>query len=103
MSFKVEKEITPQQLAARLKQNEEIVIIDVREPAEWSEGHIESAKHIPLGQLLERQHELDPKQETIIVCRSGNRSGLACELLGEKGFNAVNMIGGMNEWTDTTV
>lgn len=35
MSFKVEKEITPQQLAARLKQNEEIVIIDVREPTEW--------------------------------------------------------------------
>ncbi|MFK4342706.1 MULTISPECIES: rhodanese-like domain-containing protein [unclassified Paenibacillus] len=38
-----------------------------------------------------------------MVCRSGNRSGLACELLGEKGFHAVNMIGGMNEWTDTTV
>ncbi|WP_082067145.1 rhodanese-like domain-containing protein [Paenibacillus terrae] len=53
--------------------------------------------------MLERQHELDPKQETIMVCRGGNRSGLACELPGEKGFNAVNMIGGMNEWTDTTV
>lgn len=79
------------------------MIVDVREPNEWSAGHIAGAKHIPLGQLIERQHELDPKRETIVVCRSGNRSGLACELLAEKGFDVVNMTGGLNAWTDELV
>jgi rhodanese-related sulfurtransferase len=79
------------------------MILDVREPAEWSAGHIAGAKHIMLGQLLERQQELDPKRETIVVCRSGNRSGLACELLQERGFNVVNMTGGLSSWTDELV
>jgi rhodanese-related sulfurtransferase len=103
MAFHIEKEITPKALAARLKSGQSITIVDVREPNEWSAGHIAGAKHIPLGQLLERQHELDPKQETILVCRSGNRSGLACELLSERGFDVVNMTGGLSTWTDELV
>lgn len=103
MAFQIPKEITPQEVSERLKQSESLLIIDVREPNEWSAGHIAGAKHIPLGQLIERQHELDPKRETIVVCRSGNRSGLACELLTEKGFNVVNMTGGLNAWTDELV
>ncbi|MCY9694214.1 rhodanese-like domain-containing protein [Paenibacillus alginolyticus] len=103
MAVQIPKEITPQEVSERLKQSESLFIIDVREPNEWSAGHIAGAKHIPLGQLIERQHELDPKRETIVVCRSGNRSGLACELLTEKGFNVVNMTGGLNAWTDELV
>ncbi|WP_068618564.1 rhodanese-like domain-containing protein [Paenibacillus tuaregi] len=98
MGFKIDKEISAQELWERLKRGEKPVIVDVREPAEWAEGHIEAAKHIPLGELLERTGELDPKQETILVCRSGNRSGLAYEMLKEKGFKVVNMTGGMNAW-----
>lgn len=99
MGFKIDKEIAPQELSERLNRGECPVIIDVREPAEWAEGHISSAKHIPLGDLLERRGELDPQVETILVCRSGNRSGLAYEMLKEQGFNVVNMTGGMNAWT----
>ncbi|ULO05655.1 rhodanese-like domain-containing protein [Paenibacillus sp. 19GGS1-52] len=103
MAFKIAKEITPQKIAAQLKKGETLIMLDVRELDEWAEGHIEGAKHIPLGLLLERQHELDPARETIVICRSGNRSGMACELLSEKGFNVVNMTGGLNAWTDELV
>ncbi|WP_379136303.1 rhodanese-like domain-containing protein [Paenibacillus sp. sgz500958] len=99
MSFKVSKEILPREVAELLKTEKSLELLDVREPAEWAEGHIKGAKHIPLGQLLERLAELDPKRETIVMCRSGSRSGLACELLGERGFNVVNMKGGLGAWT----
>ncbi|MOA69709.1 molybdopterin biosynthesis protein MoeB [compost metagenome] len=47
-----------------------------------------------------RIDELDPNGETIVMCLSGGRSGLACELLSEKGYNVVNMMGGLSAWTD---
>ncbi|WP_080837409.1 rhodanese-like domain-containing protein [Cohnella massiliensis] len=103
MAFKIPKTTTPQEVAARLNSGEKLNMLDVREPEEWAAGHVAGSKHIPLGQLSERLHELDPSQETIVICRSGNRSGLACELLSEKGFNVVNMTGGLNAWTDKLV
>ncbi|AIQ41704.1 rhodanese-like domain-containing protein [Paenibacillus sp. FSL R7-0297] len=75
MAFKISKEIAPQKVAAQLKKGESLNMLDVREPA----------------------------QETIVICRSGSRSGLACELLTEKGFNVVNMTGGLKAWTDELV
>ena len=100
MAFKVSKEITPRELSKRLKRGESVLIVDVREPDEWATGHIAGSKHIPLGQLMVNQHKLDLKHEIIIVCRSGGRAGLACELLSEKGFNVVNLTGGLLAWTD---
>lgn len=49
---------------------------------------------------MERVEELPVSQEIIVICRSGNRSGLACELLHEKGLQIVNMTGGLSNWTD---
>lgn len=103
MAFLIPKSTTPQEVATRLNHCEKLNVLDVREPEEWAAGHIEGAKHIPLGQLTERLRELNPNQETIVVCRSGNRSGLACEMLSEKGFNVTNMTGGLNAWTDKLV
>ncbi|GAA4850694.1 rhodanese-like domain-containing protein [Paenibacillus vulneris] len=97
------KEQMPEEVLERQKQNEKLVILDVREPEEWQFGHIPVAKHIPLGQIARALNELDPKQETIIVCRSGNRSGQACDFLSSMGFNVVNMLGGMSKWTGDTV
>ena len=100
MAFKFPKATTPQEVALRLNRGEKLYMLDVREPEEWAAGHLEGAKHIPLGQLTGRLHELDKSKEIIVICRSGNRSGLACELLSEKGFDVVNMTGGMNNWND---
>lgn len=95
---KVWPEWQPEDIASKLKAGEKLTIIDVREPDEWFLGHIPEAKHIPLGQIPTRIHEIDPKVQTILVCRSGGRSGRACEYLHSLGYNVVNMTGGMMEW-----
>jgi rhodanese-related sulfurtransferase len=95
---KFSKAITTDEVAALIKQGKKLHIVDVRELDEWQSGHIPGAKHIPLGMLGQRHTELDPKQETTLVCRSGNRSGLACELLESLGYNVVNMTGGILNW-----
>lgn len=82
----------------RLKRNEPVVVLDVRETDEWLEGHIPVARHIPLGELPARLAELDPAKETIVVCHHGIRSAQACQFLAVHGFRAVNMAGGMAQW-----
>ncbi|GMK39328.1 rhodanese-like domain-containing protein [Paenibacillus sp. CCS19] len=98
MAGKFSKEITTDEVAALIKQGNKLHIVDVRELDEWQSGHIPGAKHIPLGTLGQRRSEIDSKQETIVVCRSGNRSGLACEMLESLGYDVVNMTGGMMNW-----
>ncbi|UJF35669.1 rhodanese-like domain-containing protein [Paenibacillus hexagrammi] len=93
----------PEEVLERMKRKEDIVILDVREPEEWESGHIPGAKHIPLGQIAKALNELDPKQETIVVCRSGNRSGQACDFLSSMGFHVINMPGGMSKWSGDVV
>lgn len=98
MAGKHSKDITTQEVKRRLEQGEPLQIVDVRELDEWMSGHIPGAKHIPLGSLFERHKELGAQQEIIVVCRSGNRSGLACEFLESFGYHVSNMLGGMLEW-----
>ena len=88
----------PNEVNERLAKGEKLNIIDVRESDEWANGHIPTAKHIPLGTLGSQSDQLDRKTSYIIVCHSGNRSGLACELLEELGYDVTNMVGGMSHW-----
>jgi rhodanese-related sulfurtransferase len=74
-------------------------VLDVRELGEWEEGHIPNATLIPLGQLERRMNEIPKDQEVVIVCRSGNRSAQARDILKNAGFtNITSMGGGMNQW-----
>jgi len=74
-------------------------VLDVRELGEWEEGHILNATLIPLGQLESRMNEIPKDQEVVIVCRSGNRSAQARDILKNAGFtNITSMDGGMNQW-----
>ncbi|MFP7252996.1 rhodanese-like domain-containing protein [Terribacillus goriensis] len=103
MSIKPEIEaILPSKVVASLAKKEKLHIIDVREHNEVALGKIPGAKHIPLGEVLTRLDELDKDKEYIMVCRSGNRSGLASEWLTNKGFKVKNMTGGMNDWKSET-
>lgn len=75
-----------------------VVVVDVRQNAEWKTGHIQNAIHIPLTQLSNRLHEL-PRDKTIVtVCRSGHRSALAARTLTRAGHDVRNLRGGMNAW-----
>jgi adenylyltransferase/sulfurtransferase len=92
-------EITPEELAAELKDGAEYRVVDVREPHEWALSHLENATHIPLGTLPDRVSELDPEAPTVVYCGSGGRSGRAAQLLRDRGFkNVLNLTGGIRRW-----
>jgi len=75
------------------------VIIDVREPAEFANGHVETAINIPVSKMRHGTGLDDiPKDAQIITyCRTGNRSGNAKEILTSRGF--TNVINGINKET----
>jgi rhodanese-related sulfurtransferase/glyoxylase-like metal-dependent hydrolase (beta-lactamase superfamily II) len=76
------------------------LLVDVREQDEWDAGHIDGSVHIPMSQMPDRLDELDKKTMTIVVCRSGNRSGKVAAWLINRGYDALNMTGGMLSWND---
>jgi len=93
-------EVQVADLAARREAGEEPLVIDVREQAEWDEGHIPGAVHVPRGNLESRIAGVArPDQEVILSCASGNRSLLAGITLREMGFeNVSSLAGGFQRW-----
>jgi rhodanese-related sulfurtransferase len=81
------------------KRAEGAFMLDVREQDEWDQVHIPDVTLIPLGQLSTRLSEVPKDQEVVVVCRSGNRSAQARDILLQAGFTQVtSMAGGMNDW-----
>ena len=77
------------------------IVIDVRSPAEWSEGHLPGARHIPLGYLTERLAEVPRDRRVVVQCRTGARSAIAASLLRRHGvLDVANLSGGIVGWTD---
>jgi rhodanese-related sulfurtransferase len=94
-----ESVITPEDVQRRQAEGERLFILDVREPAEYAEGHIAGSKLIPLGQLAQRASSLPQDRPIVVVCLSGSRSGVGQSLLKRAGFtNVLNMRGGMGAW-----
>lgn len=92
-----------EELEKKLLANENIVVLDVREAAEYAFNHIPNAISIPLGELEDRLSELNTADEIYVVCRTGNRSDLAAQKLAEKGFsNVINVVPGMSAWSGKT-
>jgi rhodanese-related sulfurtransferase len=93
--------ITVQELKERLDAGENIHLLDVREPSENAEFNIGGAL-LPLGDIRNMETEaIDDwkKDEIIAYCRSGNRSGIAAQILEQLGFeNVKNLTGGMLAW-----
>lgn len=96
------KEIKTQQLKEALDKGEALNIIDVRRDDEVAEGKIASANHIVLDEISERLDELKKDETYYIICRSGGRSAKAGEYLESKGYEAINVDGGMLEWEGDT-
>tara|TARA_R100000935_G_scaffold54610_1_gene83686 strand:- start:786 stop:1103 length:318 start_codon:yes stop_codon:yes gene_type:complete len=93
--------LTTNDFANKIKNDKDAVIIDVRTPKEWKDGVIPNAKLINLLELNVFQQEvskLDTDKNYYIYCRSGNRSGQACQLMDSKGFNTYNLEGGIMQW-----
>ncbi len=75
------------------------LVIDVRTQAEWDEGHLEIARHIPLDQITERIGDVAPDkdQKIYLHCRSGGRSGQALTQLEGLGYTNVENAGGLED------
>jgi rhodanese-related sulfurtransferase len=73
-------------------------VVDVREPYEWRSGTVPGALRMPLGRLAETMGNLDRSRRYAAVCAHGNRSQVAAGYLAERGFDVVNVEGGMALW-----
>jgi rhodanese-related sulfurtransferase len=96
------QELTQDKWREVLDKSENAVILDVRTPQECSEGVIPNAIEIDIlnpDSFMSEIEKLDKDKDYFIYCRSGNRSGQACNVMEQMGFNSTyNLLGGMLEW-----
>jgi len=96
--------ITAAQVKQMIKAGQKPFLLDVRTPGEYDGpmGHIKGSVLIPLQELSKRYTELEAhkNKKIIVYCHSGNRSQVAAQILQAKGFNVINMLGGMQAWNE---
>ena len=96
------REVTVEE--ARARADKGAVLVDVREPDEWANGHIPGAIYIPRGFLELRIEDKvpDKTKEVVVYCAGGTRSAFGAKSLQELGYdNVVSMIGGFGKWKET--
>ena len=87
--------------ATLLMNKKDSLVLDVRDAAEFAQGHILNARNIPFDELEGRLKEIERYKEkpVIVTCGAGNRSGSAAGMLRKHGFTAaVNLSGGIAAW-----
>lgn len=92
------QDITAGDLAHRLRTGDGLLLVDVREPWEFSQGHIAGSKLIPLDHLSTQLARLPRDKTLVAVCRTGNRSSVATSLLKRAGYDVLNLKGGVVDW-----
>jgi len=102
---KVLRALTPEEFANKREADSNLCVIDVRTADEWETGHLAGAILLPMHTIVRRIGELNPKQETIVVCQRGIRSDFVAQfLLVIKNFESVSMLcGGMNAWVGEVI
>mgnify|MGYP001098711213 CR=1 FL=1 len=97
------KNLSQEEWSTQSSSSKNSVIIDVRTPQEWSEGIIPGAVKLNImdtDHFIEELKKLDNQKEYFVYCRSGARSGKACEMMDDLGFkSASNLVGGILEWS----
>ena len=90
-----------QEEAKEMMDTQEVVVLDVREQAEYDSGHIPDAVLLPVGTITEESAaEVIPDKDTtvLVYCRSGNRSKTAAKTLAELGYTNIYEFGGISTW-----
>jgi len=98
---RMDYEITPEEVKAKLDQGEEFTLLDVREPWEFEVAHLAGTKLVPMGDIPSRAHqELDPDDYIVVICHHGVRSMNVTAWLRQQGFEkAQSMRGGIDAWS----
>ena len=101
------EDLTQEEWVSQLESDANAVILDVRTDAEVADGIIPNAIHIDIHKdqgFIDELEALDKTKNYYVYCRSGNRSGQACAIMENLGFNnAYNLLGGMLEWQGNIV
>lgn len=92
-------ELTPSQVKEALDQDD-IVLVDVREPYEWEAGRIPGATHIELERLASRAEEVPTDRPVVFSCRLGIRSAMAMQAFRASGWDAYHLGGGLQRWVE---
>jgi rhodanese-related sulfurtransferase len=95
------KSCSPKELREKLHGADEFLLLDVRNDDEYELVHLDRALHIPMSNLKDRLHELDPwkDKEIVVMCHHGVRSLMALEYLVNEGFQHVkNLVGGIDAY-----
>jgi hydroxyacylglutathione hydrolase len=94
------KQISVDELKELLEREQDLQVLDVRRPTEYSDGHVPRAVSIPLGMELEKQaSQLQRDRTTAVICAGGYRSSAATSLLEQHGFHhLLNVAGGTSAW-----
>tara|TARA_B100000678_G_scaffold54946_1_gene43989 strand:- start:201 stop:518 length:318 start_codon:yes stop_codon:yes gene_type:complete len=94
--------ILPEELKKRLDAGEKPILLDVREPWEFSICKIEGSVNISMSEPEKLISELNANDEIIAICHHGMRSFQVCNYLENNGFNKVlNLDGGIDSWAKT--
>ena len=94
--------ILPEELKKRLDAGEKPILLDVREPWEFSICKIEGSVNISMSEPEKLINELNANDEIIAICHHGMRSFQVCNYLENNGFNKVlNLDGGIDSWAKT--
>ncbi len=92
-------QITVYDLAEWLEERRDVVVVDVREPSEWREGHIDAAVHLPMLEAVRRLGELPADRPKAVLCAGGLRSSTVISALKRHGIGGWhNVTGGMTAW-----
>lgn len=89
--------------AVMLMSRKSALVLDVREPDEFAQGHLQGARNVPLSQLSARLKELEKFRDkpVLVVCERGRRANSAAKLLKAQNFTALNVLkGGMQAWIE---
>ena len=96
------KDLLPESFKTKMAEDENFVLLDVRTQMEFEQGHIPGAVNIDVqGPLFQSEiSELDKTKTYYVNCRSGGRSGMACQIMSQVGFtgNLYNLAGGIMAW-----
>ena len=91
-------EISVSTLKDKLENNENFILLDVREKTELDICALEGAMHIPMMSIPKMLSELDKKIPIVAMCHTGVRSSQVCLYLMQHGYDAVNLQGGIDAW-----
>ncbi len=93
--------LTPAQIRDALATRTDVVLVDVREPAEYAIAHIDGATLMPMQSIPQELGTLPRDKEIILHCHHGMRSEMAGNFLLAQGFTRVShMVGGIDRWSD---